>query len=106
MRRLRDDGNTAFQPRMLPGMSLEISGKSAQRIGGDVPNEVYRDSSVGIGALARTSVGEAAQGADTLRGRRMAAQETHWIVLACIGAQDRRPGVMAFQLVERRDQRC
>ena len=40
VRRLHDDGNTAFQPRMLPGMSLEISGKSAQRIGGDVPTKI------------------------------------------------------------------
>ena len=48
------------------------------------------------------SVGKAKQGPDAFRGCGMAAKETHWTILARSRRQDR---VVAFQLVERGDQR-
>ena len=49
------------------------------------------------------SVGKAEQGADPFRGRGMAAKETHGTILACSYGQDRKTGVVTFQLVERSD---
>src|SRR5882757_4424770 len=41
-RRLRDDRNAVFQTRVSPDIGLQIGGQVAQRIRGDVRDQVYR----------------------------------------------------------------
>ena len=54
--------------------------------------------------MGQVSMGQVEQSADAFRGRGMAAQETRRTILECGDRQDGRAGVVAFQLVERRDQ--